>query len=336
MYTIKKESGNAVEVLADLVGTIRSFSDTENIFRNEIGNNEIQNPNQNRVEIESKGIAQSIPSEFFERFGIRSLTLNTVQDSLKLSEGIFGNSDRNSASQYKWHDFKTDAIIEDLKVLFKNCQIIPFTNWSNVYRASDLWYGLLSDVIKPMNKRDFDFIFYLGDPTKRLTFEVDEILDIISEFSLYGRVTFILDEGEAVKLWALLNGKDPETTLLNVDSFTLKSRYLSIFNTMNVEHLVIYSDDHAMLFSKQNHFEIARRKSENAAITNDLRDSFCAGYGLGLQRQLEISHCIALGMAVSGAYAESGTTPDKEALLSYIEKWVAEIESATPDMNGVL
>lgn len=329
MYTINKEPGNAVEVLSDLIGLMQSFDDAENIFHNEIGNNEIQNPNH-RVEVESLDGGQSIPPEFFERFGIRSLTLNTFQGRLKLSEGIFGNSERNSLSQYKWHDFKTDAIIEDLKVLFRNCQIIPFANWSNVYRASDLWYGLLSDVIKPINKRDFDFIFYLGDPTKRLIFEVDEILDIISEFSLYGRVTFVLDEGEAIKLWALLNGKDPETGFSNVDPLALKNKYLSIFNTMNVEHLVIYSDDHAMLFSKQHHFEIARHVSENVQVTNDLRDSFCAGYGLGLQRQLEISHCIALGMTVSGAYAESGTTPDKEALLAYLKKWVAEVES-----NGI-
>jgi len=327
MYTIKKESGNAVEVLSDLIGMIQSFSDAEDIFHNEIGNNEIQNPNH-RVEVEYQGIGQSIPPEFFERFGIRSLTLNTFEGRLKLSEGIFGNAERNSTTQYKWHDFKTDAIIEDLKVLFRNCQIIPFANWSNVYRASDLWYGLLSDVIKPINKRDFDFIFYLGDPTKRLIFEVDEILDIISEFSLYGRVTFVLDEGEAIKLWALLNGKNPETSFLKIDPLDLKNKYLSIFNTMNVEHLVIYSDDHAMLFSKQHHFEIARHVSDNVQVTNDLRDSFCAGYGLGLQRHLAISHCIALGMTVSGAYAEYGTTPDKEALLSYLKKWIAEVDSS--------
>ena len=72
MYTIKKESENAVEVLADLIGMIQSFSDAEDIFQNEIGNNEIQNSTQNRIEVESKGITQSIPGEFFERFGIHA------------------------------------------------------------------------------------------------------------------------------------------------------------------------------------------------------------------------------------------------------------------------
>ena len=318
MYTIKQESENAIEVLSDLIGMIQRFNDTDDIFHGQDG----------QFRVESLGIGESIPGEFFEKFGIRSLTLNTFQERLKLSNDIFGSARLNDSAEYKWHDFRTEAVIEDLKVLFRNCRIIPFANWSSVYRASDLWYGLLSDVIKPINKRDFDFIFYLGDPTKRLIFEVDEILDIISEFSLYGRVTFVLDEGEAVKLWSLLNGKDPETSTSGLDTMALKNKYLSIFNTMNVEHLIIYSDHKAMLFSKQHHFEIARRKSDTVSVTNDLRDSFCAGYGLGLQMRLEISHCIGLGAAVSGAFGELGVMPDKEATLLYLQKWISDLQSS--------
>ena len=52
----------------------------------------------------------------------------------------------------------------------------------------------------------------------------------------------------------------------------------------------------------------------------------------GLMLKLEISHSVALGLAVSGVYAD-GNKPDSKTLLNYIEKWMGEMESVKPEEN---
>nr|GEY94536.1 hypothetical protein [Tanacetum cinerariifolium] len=87
------------------------------------------------------------------------------------------------------------------RALFRQCRTVAFDDWSALGAASELWDGLLMDVIKPLGRQDIEFIFYLGDSRQKLSFQVDEVLDIISDFAQHGQVTFALDEDEALKLW---------------------------------------------------------------------------------------------------------------------------------------
>jgi len=257
--------------------------------------------------------------------GIRSLTLNSMSDELALPDQYFTTQDSQNVSRYKWYKYKNEPIIDDLKTLFTNSHVISFADWSDIYGASDLWDGLLRDIIKPLFKKQFEFIFYLGDPTKRLVQEVDEILDIISGFSLYGQVTLVLDAEEASKLWMILNGYDPRMPLSSPRLSSPEERHLSIFNTMNINHLLIYGTDQTLSFSKQGQFELMNRSHNNAGIAKDARDIFNAAYSLGLQLQLVISQSVALGLAACGSFIENGISPDRSALLSYTKRWMADL-----------
>jgi hypothetical protein len=299
-------SNNTVAIISDLFGTIQNF-DTSN------------------------GIApkdSTIPA-YITELGIRSLILNSMSDGLALSDQYLTTPDSQNISQYKWHRYKNEKVIDDLKTLFTNCDVISFADWSDIYGASDLWDGLLLDIIKPLFKKQFEFVFYLGDPTKRLVQEVDEILDIISGFSLYGQVTLVLDPDEASKLWMVLNGYDPGMSLSTLRLPSPGEKYRSIFNTMNINHLLICGVDRTLSFSKQGQFELVNRSHNNARIAKDGRDIFNAGYCLGLQLQLVISQCVALGLAACGSFMEDGINPDQNALLSYTKRWMAELGSST-------
>jgi hypothetical protein len=84
-------------------------------------------------------------------------------------------------------------------------------------------------VIKPLPKRDFEFVFYLGDVKKLHAFEVEEALDIMGDYTSHGRVTLVLDENEADSLYNKLNGPCLKT----------KEKYRFLFNTMNIDVLLI-------------------------------------------------------------------------------------------------
>ncbi len=299
---MKAMSNNTVAILSDLLGSIQNFNGSNLIDLND-----------------------SISPAFMAEFGIRSLIVTAMSERLVFSGQYFTTPDRQNISQYKWRMYKNEGIIADLKTLFANCHIISFADWSEVVGASDLWDGLLLDVIKPLRKNDFEFIFYLGDPTKRPVQEVDEILDIIGDYSHYGRVTLVLDEEEASKLWMVLNGYDPGMPLSSLSLPCPGKKYLSIFNTMNINDLLICASDQILSFSRQEQFELVDKAHNSARIAKDVRNNFNAGYSLGLQLQLEVSQCVALGLAASGSYMENGVSPDRTALLSYIKKWMAEL-----------
>jgi hypothetical protein len=194
---------NADAVLFDLVGNIQNFNDSMHTYLCHIGEQEVLNPFQ---KVDFMSINEPIPCEFFERFGIQRLILNAFPGRSAISDYFCIDRDKKNMISRNWNSIKNDVIIEELKTLFRSCHIIQFADWASVYHASDFWDGLLSDVIRPLNKKDFNFIFYLGDPTKRFVFETDEILDIMSDYSSYGKVTLVLDENEADRLWSILNG----------------------------------------------------------------------------------------------------------------------------------
>ena len=315
------EVKNSLPVLTDLIETIRNFNDSENIYLR-CKYEETQKPG---IQKNPCGIKEAALPDFLAMLGIRSITLSSAYDNKEIYNYSLNVPEEDRKIQ--WHEIKSDRLIGDLKDLFRNCRTIAFDDWANVANSYDLWDGLLYDVIRPLQKTDLEFIFYLGDPAKKLSFQVDEILDIISEFSKHGRVTFCLDENEAVNLWMVLNGEHPDTTFKNYTAGELKRKYFSIFRTMSVDRLLIYSVNDAILYSNDQQFVMTRKLvDQSIEIAQDARDNYVAGFTIGLLQKLQIEHCIALGLIVFGAQGEYKRDPDQAALLAYIESWIADLE----------
>lgn len=301
-------------VIADLAGSIRDFSDQVDIYLHQIGEHEILNPFKQSTPIKSAWIDGSARRGFWKRLGIRQIISNTSQGKLEIQDHWYVERSKDDKNPYTWNSLKNGATMEGLKVLISDSPVIQFGDWANTYDASRFWDGLFSDVIKQLDKRDFGFIFQLGDITEKHVFEVDEILDIMGDYSAYGNVTLILDQHEAGKLWNRLNGLSPGAAVPD------REKYLFLFNTMNIDLMLIFYGNGAVLFSKDRQFEIAGRP-----LNNYDRSFFNAGYQLGLLLHLEAPHCIALGLALSGARIEHAPGTGSEALLAYINDWIAEL-----------
>jgi hypothetical protein len=248
--------------------------------------------------------------------GIRGITFARPHDLSVLSGINIAIPDAQTA-QHQWRYLKTEPVIKELRALFSNCHSIAFDDWSGMAAASDLWDGLLSDVIRPLGKKDFEFIFYLGDPINKLSFQVDEVLDIISDFSRYGQVTFVLDENEAIKLWNVLNGHSASSA-----SKSTEQQYLSIFRTMSISRLLIYSTDQVQLFSNQPSFMFSRKVVDHEIeISAEARQNFITGFITGLSLQLDIAHSIILGLVLFGT---QGATTQQD-LVAYINQWMRDL-----------
>jgi hypothetical protein len=326
MEAFNLEIINAGPILTDLRSRIESFDVSPNLYLSRSQKDHQPDPSAAKPKINALGIHEAILPEILQLLGIRSLTLSARHDLGPLAN--LSVDIPNAASEpYLWRYVRNKVVIRELQLLFQNCQTIAFNDWSSLAGGCDLWDGLLSDVIKPIGKKDFEFIFYLGDPLTKLSFQVDEALDIISDFSLYGRVTFALDEGEAIKLWMVLNGVHSDTPVTNQNFPDLKRKYVSIFRRMNIARLLIYSANDAILFTKQAQFVLTRRKVAQAIeIAPDARQNFIEGFSIGLLLQLDLVHCLALGLIVFGSYGELRTSQDQKNLITYINRWIEDLQ----------
>lgn len=320
------EIKNPGPILTDLLSAVQSFNAADHVYVTSITSAEQLTPASSGSSLSAFDIKESPLPDILNILGIRSLTLNSVQHLETLSRL---NAAAPATERLVREFFKDGEMIKALQSIFSNCRTIAFDDWATISGASVLWDGLLRDVIRPLGKIDLEFIFYLGDPTKKLSFEVDEALDIISAFSLHGKVTFALDENEAIRLWMILNGVQPGTEIVEQSAADLKKKYISIFRTMNISRLLIYSTNNAILYANDQQFVLSRKKVDHSIeIASDARQNFVAGYSIGVLLQLDIGHCIALGLIVFGAHGELKSSPKRKDLYAYIRNWIQDLEKS--------
>lgn len=277
-------------------------------------------PGQNAL-----GLKEQFLPEILQALGIRSLTLNALHDLaplVELGDRQIKGSNGESAVFY----LQNMQVVKELQRLFRKCRTIAFDDWAMMINASELWRELLSAVVAPLEKQDLEFIFYLGNAGGKLSLQVDEALKTISDFSVHGKVTLALDENEAISLWKMLNGVQASTVLEHQTAGDLKKKYFSIFNTIGITRLLIYSSNDAILLSSDDQFVFSRKTVSSATeIADSARHNFVEGFSIGLLLELDLIYCIALGLIVFGSYGENEALRDQKTLLSYIEKWIIDL-----------
>lgn len=324
---MKNEIKNTHAILSDLSGPVQENTDAIDFYFNQVNGCEILNPFMAGGTEKPIGNNEALPPEFFNGFGIRRMILDTQHGKLSFSENNFTDLVDKDAAAFKWSALKGDLMIEDLKMLIGNSQIVEFKNWSDVQNASDIWDNLRRNVIKGLKRNDFEFVFFLGDTAKKFAFEVDEFLDTISDYSLHGRVTLILEEQIVTNLCGMLYGWDEYIRNSTLPGLCEKGR--SVFDLINIDHLIIDSFPATLSFSRERQIEITAGKTVGVSKSNG--NHFDTGYILGLLLKMDAPHSIALGQAVSGLYAGNEYQPDSRMLLSYIDKWIGETESLEPE-----
>lgn len=224
----------------------------------------------------------------------------------------------------RWRDIVSQIGLEGLRKLFSQLRVVPFSDWTDVHQAADLWFSLLADVIRPLGRNDWEFIFYLGDPAGSHFFDVDEILDVMGGFTRSGHVTLALEEREAWGLWSILFGEKsgPEFDTQHPEA---KARYRAIFQTLDVRRLIIYSENYAVLIMQDSYSEIVRPPVPAHTHNVHERANFIEGYALGLKTGMEPAHCVAFGIATSGSVAEGSQVPAKAEVLRFLSEWAAGI-----------
>lgn len=244
-----------------------------------------------------------------------------LSDAIEFADGKMIFSELSVFDNYNWKYLKEVIGLSRLIKIAKSCEVLAFVDWANLPWAYDIWCGMLQDVIKGISKKDFNFLFDLCDPSKRSTEDVDEVLDLISSFSAYGKVTFCLNENEALSIWASLHGQDYLKAKISGTLPDVSTAGNYIFKTMNIEYLLIHPIDKIIFFSHKGVTELNGMMVKNPKVLTGGGDNLNAGYCLGLLAEFDINECLLLGMAAAGSYIENGISPSVNDIIDYLDEW---------------
>lgn len=240
-------------------------------------------------------------------------------DAIEFDDGKLILSDLSTFDKYDWAYIKQTAGLEKLRSSFLEANLIALVDWANITHADGIWEGILEDIIKPSGRRDFLFFFDLCDPSKKSAQQIDDILDIISSFSFYGRVTLGMNENETMIIWSALTGENQK------GSVNLGGKFIHF--AVNIDCLLIHPIDRTIAFHGKDFMELPGRLVRNPKIQTGGGDNLNAGYILGLLAGMSLEECMVLGMAASGYYVQEGQSGSIEQIRKYVAKWRKELES---------
>jgi hypothetical protein len=268
-----------------------------------------------------------------------SLSAPGKSSAIEFDDGKIIFSDLSAFKHYNWDHVKQTISIAEINQAIVRCKLFALVDWANLPEATDLWQGFLEDIIKPGGKQEQFFLFDLCDPSKKSVQQIDEVLDLISDFSAYGKVTLGMNENEANKIWMALNGYDHAGGNKNVEIPSLQTVGYFIYRAMDIDTLLIHPVDRTLVFKDQNKFkkqsviELKGNVVTEPKLLTGGGDNLNAGYCLGLLAGFEAYNCMLLGMATSGAYVQNGESPSVSDVIGYVDKWALKLESSVTTIH---
>jgi len=312
--------------LSSLKGIIREHRQAVDKLAGNMSALQLFNPFRRKSPAILRRISKPLSDDTWGTLGIRRLILDQAFSPVS-QDPWFSISGDGHSERGGWPEMKNEALTSDIEDIFSCCMLIEFADWAGLADASGFWDGLYLDVIKRLGKRDFRFIFHLGDVSKRGVFEIDEAIDIISEYSSYGKVTLILHSQEADSLWNILNGRSAETSFTDDGLPTSADGYSFLFDRLTIETLLILQDDQVFRLCHAGQEALAGRTSVGRREASEIRHQFAVGYQIGALLELDALYCMALGHAVVGAYVKTSSGPVSAMLLTYLDEWINDVKA---------
>jgi hypothetical protein len=223
------------------------------------------------------------------------------------------------------------AIGQDtLRSQYDQCRLIAFVDWANLPHGNELWAGYLRDVVQTSPTAntipaDRYFFFDLSDPTKHTAKAIGEALSIAAQYRLYGTVVLGMNENEARRIWLALQGHSPADASRLMTTPPLDVIAVFIQQTTAIDIVLIHPTDKALAATITGVQELLGRLVPQPKVLTGGGDNLNAGFCWGLLNGFELSACLLLGMATSGAYIESGISPTVNTLVNYITRWQTEV-----------
>ena len=235
-------------------------------------------------------------------------------NALEFKDGKMILSELSTFRKINWEYVRAVIGLETLQKNADACDILALVGWCNPDHATDVWRGILKDIL-PHGRRKKLLFFDLADPTKKSIDDLLEVMEVIQGYAPHGPVILGLNENETIKLYDILGRNEVD------DTEDLEAIGKRIFSKLSIDGLLVHPTDRSILIQRSGITMLEGHVVKEPKISTGGGDNLNAGFCTGFLAGLSTEESMILGMATSGAYVKNGKSPSMDDIIEYLEIW---------------
>ncbi len=227
-----------------------------------------------------------------------------ISTALEFKDGKILLAQMTGLNKIDWSTIKEIVGVDQLTRLFTNQHLIGILNWSELDNSTDMWMGLLEDVLNKTSTKGVKPIgfFDLSDCSRRSEASIGEALELLKTFSNHWRVILSLNLNEATVIYNALTGSSiPENNIQQAGEILMQK--------LEIDTILIHYSKQALAWTKTGFHKKETLAIQNPMLSTGAGDNFNAGFCAGMLMGIDNPSSLALGHATASHYMRTGGSP---------------------------
>lgn len=246
-------------------------------------------------------------------------TLHSVGETITATALEFNDSkfilfDPGPYNKLTWEGIKAILGTERIMQLLTGKDLISFLNWSEIQNSSQIWKGILEEIIPEIDPelRAKYFFTDFSDCSRKTNEDIRSVIDLLHDFRKYFKVVISLNQNEA----------DLVARALETGSYSTDKDFVTkLYREINVDVLVIHRPNDALAYDGEVFEKCDTFFCEQPKILTGGGDNFNAGFCYSLLNELSLFQSLLVANAVSGSYVKTGISLDLNNLIKFLEEF---------------
>jgi hypothetical protein len=244
--------------------------------------------------------------------------LHTVADTINATALEFDSSkvimfDPGPYNKLGWNVIRDILGMGSIIEMISGKKLVAFLNWSEIEHSSEIWEGMLNEVLPNIEKQpDKPFFFSdFSDCSRKSKAEIRHAIDLLRRFRSFFNVNLSLNQNEAALIANALNINDNQSD----EEFVRE-----LYSSCNADVLIIHRVNDALAYDGKEYEKCDTFLCTEPRILTGGGDNFNAGYCLSLFHNFGLFQSLLVANAVSGSYVKNGYSPDLKSLIDFLRQ----------------